>query len=103
MRVHGQLLPWLDLRALMGITDNAEQSATDERCMVIEREQQAFVFSVAQVQGVMRVAAGDMRTAPAASIAESKQLITGVVSWSGRNIGCIDGEALFDACNECLL
>ncbi len=103
MSVHGQLLPWLNLAALMGMPENVEQNAGSERCIVIEREQQAFVFSVAQVQGVMRVAAGEMRTAPAASIIESKQLIMGVASWSGHNVGCVDGEALFDACNECLL
>ena len=103
MSIHGQLVPWIDLGGLMGIAENAEQSAVRKRCMVIEHEQQCFVFSVVKVHGVMRIAGDEMRQAPAASVAGSDKLVKSVVPWSGRNVGCLDVVALVKACNECLL
>ncbi len=103
MSVHGQLVPWISLEGLMGIAQDDAVKNGRHRCIVIESHQHVFVFSVAQVHGVMQITANSMREAPAALVVGGKKLLTGVVSWLEHDVGCLDGNALVGACNEHLL
>lgn len=103
MSVHGQLVPWISLEGLMGVAEEGVAKGVHSRCIVIESHQHVFVFSVAQVHGVMQITANSMREAPAALVASGEKLLTGVASWLEHDVGCLDGDALISACNEHLL
>ncbi|MBN4078835.1 chemotaxis protein CheW [Gammaproteobacteria bacterium AH-315-C21] len=103
MSLYGQLVPWISLEGLMGITEEYTRKHDHRRCIVIEHDEQVFVFSVMQVQGLMRIAADAMREVPAASAASGEKLIMGVTTYLGHDVGCLDGEALVKACNGCFL
>ncbi|PWF42436.1 chemotaxis protein CheW [Massilia glaciei] len=94
VNVGGRLLPAITLGALLGIDehDTAAESGrhTFARLLVVEWDGQQFALPVADVRGIVRHGAGQLR-APAATVNKGAQpFIGGVLTDGALQIGVLD-------------
>ncbi len=101
--VRGELLVYISLGRLLGIKkgkryalDNIKGSFS-ERLLVIEKDDQRFVFPVSEIYGIHRYRAGDLYEAPTTIANANASYIKGILTLEHRHVGCIDEGALFSA------
>jgi chemotaxis-related protein WspD len=68
-----------------------------ERMILIEHEQQSYIFPVSEVQGTLHYGDQDLQALPA-TLANAKNNFTrGIFTWNEQHVGILDHELLFYA------
>lgn len=105
VNVRGELLVTVSLAAVLGteVADREARGAADRRLLVVvQRNGGRLAFPVDEVQGVHRFQPSELGDVPATVAQASTAYATAVLSWSGRSIGCLDAQRLFEALDRSL-
>ena len=94
VNVAGKLYPAVSLATVLGIDDSVVLAETGRhtfaRLLVLDWEDQSYALPVADLHGIMRYGAADVRV-PAATINKGLlRFLTGVVTRDERQVGCLD-------------
>jgi chemotaxis-related protein WspD len=89
----------VSLADLVGIDRNAAASINDRlvhpRMMVIEKDNERWVFPVDEVFGIARVKNHDLREVPVTVSHDSSAYTSGVFEWNGHSVGLLEDELIF--------
>ena len=98
VNVGGTLYPCMALADLLGVDGNDGEAATGRhtfaRLLLMQWEGQAYALPVADLHGIVRYAAGAVRT-PAATINKGlTRFLSGVITHQDLHIGCLDATLI---------
>ncbi len=99
--VRGELLVYISLGRLLGIKKGKRyaldsiKGSFSERLLVIEKEDQRFVFPVSEIYGIHRYSSGELYEAPTTIANASASYIKGIFTLEHRHVGCVDEAVLF--------
>lgn len=94
VNVGGKLLPSVSLAALLGIDEREAAASTGRhtfaRLLVMTFDEQSFAIPVADLHGIVRHAASEMKPPPATINKGLVRYLTGVVTEGALHIGVLD-------------
>lgn len=102
VNIRGQLELCVSLRAVLGIQSPVTVEP-QRRLLVVEREQERWVFDADEVSGVHRYAEEDLGAVPATLAGQRDGAATvgtfarAVLRWEERRVAILDGDALWRA------
>lgn len=101
VNIRGELRICISIGSFLQLEKARESYITDheilERMILVERDEQSFVFPVSEVFGTYRYTDRQVRTPPA-TVANAKNNFTnGIIAWNDTHVGIIDHELLFYA------
>lgn len=106
--VRGELLVYISLGRLLGIKKGKRyaldtiKGSFSERLLVIEKQDQRFVFPVSEIYGIHRYRAVDLFEAPTTIANASASYVKGIFNLEHRHVGCLDDAVLFQALSRWL-
>ena len=105
--IRGELLICVSLGRLLGVEqrDPREPSrhiTTYDRLMVVNWDDSRLAFPVAEVPGIHRFQAHELKDAPATVAHSNRNYTQGVFLWQGRAVGLLDATLLFSTLNRSL-
>jgi chemotaxis-related protein WspD len=92
VNIRGQLLMTVSLHGLLRMDGPAPAGG---RLIVIQRQQESWVFRADEVQGVQRFAPGELTPVPVTVAHGAATLSRGLLPMGERLLGYLDGDALF--------
>lgn len=106
VNIRGEILMCISLRNLLGL-ENQEKAKSSksiviaqERMVVIQQNEDRWVFSVDEVSSIQRFHKQEFRLAPAV-VAQSKEAYTkSVINWQNKKVSYLDDELLFYTINR---
>lgn len=108
VNVRGEILLSISLTRLLQLEDMTDVTGTKDlvprrRLLVCNRHGSRFTFPVDEVGGVHRYHPKDLKAVPATLAKAGASVYTiAVLSWHGKNIGCLNAEFLFSAVDKSL-
>lgn len=97
VNIRGQLLLAVSLHGLLRMGEpRAALGGPAPRLIVIQREQEGWVFRADEVHGVQRFAPGELTPVPVTVAHGAASLSRGLLPLGERRIGYLDGDALFN-------
>jgi chemotaxis-related protein WspD len=100
VNVRGELHLCVRLDLLLGIDAPTEARVDHPRLISIRKDAEGWIFPADEVDQVHRMPAGDLRSVPPTLSRSSARLTRGVFTTSGRAIGLLDDERLFQTLRE---
>jgi chemotaxis-related protein WspD len=101
VNIRGELKLCVSIGATLQLGKASESHFTDheilERIILIEKDDQSFVFPVSEVEGIAHYADHDLQALPATLANARSKLTIGIVRWQDRQVGILDHELLFYA------
>lgn len=98
VNVGGSVRLCFSLSNLLSIKDGSDQPKAKhgvyQRYLVIQIDENDFVFPVDEVGGVYRYSAPELKQVPATIDGERAGLLLGVLEIDGNNVACLDAEKL---------
>jgi len=94
----GKLYPCISLAELLGIDEAGGEAAsgrhTFARMLLVQWEAQSYALPVAELHGIIRYAASELK-APAATINKGiERYLAGVLAHQDMQVGCLDDSLL---------
>jgi len=101
VNIRGELLLCVSLGYLFELNKSDKeqhiQQQIHERYIVIEDNEDAFVFPVSEVKNILRYNPDDLKTPPSTMQGLSRQHIIGLIKHNNHNIGILDSDIIFDS------
>lgn len=97
--VRGELLVCLSLARVMGLP-NAGEPPPGGRLIVINHPEGRVAFPVEEVRSIHAYHAHELQELPATVARTASNFADGLLAWSGRMVGRLDGPRLADALNR---
>lgn len=97
--VRGELLVCLSLARVMGLADAGEPQP-NSRLIVISHPGGRMAFPVDEVRSIHAYHAHELKALPATIARTDKNFADGLLAWSGRSVGRLDGSRLAEALNR---
>ncbi len=101
VNVGGSVRLCFSLGDLLGVTDSKDASMKKygvyQRYLVVNINNEDFVFSVDEVGGVYRYASAELNQVPATIEPDRANLLLGMLEIEGNNVACIDAVKLGQA------
>lgn len=95
INLNGRLQPCVSLGRLLQV-DKQQDTAPQERLLVMNREQRIITFYTSHIMGVHRYHPDQLQPAPAHLSTAMTQFTLGLLPWGEQHIVCLHGERLFD-------
>ena len=104
VNVRGELLICLSLAKIMGLEESASFGSTKARLgrgrlIILRHAEGRLAFPVDEVHSIHSYAPGDLRPVPATVAKAAASYTSGVLAWSDRVVGCLDGHRILEALN----
>jgi chemotaxis-related protein WspD len=105
--VRGELLVCVSLRAILGITLDADAYSGNHhtahaRLVVIHRQADRFVFPADDVHGTHTFHSGELRAVPATVAKATTNYTKAILLWKEKTVGLLDDQLLFYTLNRSL-
>lgn len=101
INIRGELKLCISIGTLLKLEKARDSYTTDheilERMILIESEQQSFIFPVSEVHGILHYTDHELQSLPATLANTRNKFSRGIVAWNARHVGIIDHELLFYA------
>lgn len=101
INIRGELRLCVSIGSILHLEKATENHFVDreilERMILVEKDDQSFVFPVSEVYGIVRYADQQVRALPATVAHAKSKLTTGIVAWKEHSVGILDHELLFYA------
>lgn len=101
VNIRGELKICVSLGTILQLGKSCESHFTDheilERMVLIEKDDQSFVFPVSEVEGIVRYGDHELRPLPATLANARSKLTTGIVQCREQQVGVLDSDLLFYA------
>lgn len=98
VNVGGSVRLCFSLTRLLGVSQkldkNEMQHGVYRRYLVVQINENDFVFSVDEVGGVYRYSKSELKQVPATIEADKAALLMGVLEIDGNDVACLDGQKL---------
>lgn len=98
VNVGGSVRLCFSLSELLGVTKNGDKTKDKHgvyrRYLVVQINENDFVFPVDEVGGVYRYAAPELKQVPATIETDKAGLLLGVLEIDGNDVACLDAEKL---------
>jgi len=101
VNIRGELKLCISIGTILKLDKARDDYSADheilERMILIEHEQQSFIFPVSEVQGTLPYTDQALQALPA-TLANAKNNFThGIITWNEKHVGLLDHELLFYA------
>ena len=105
VNVRGELLICLSLARLMGLEEAELSGPTKDRpgrrrLIILRHAEGRLAFPVDEVQSIHSYDPADLRAVPVNVAKAAASYTTGVLAWSDRFVGCLDGPRVLEALNR---
>jgi chemotaxis-related protein WspD len=101
VNIRGELLMCISLARALGLEKTQEKKRTaQQRFLVISDEGKRLVFPVDEVGGIHHFSPKEVKQIPATLAGVAAVHTTGVLSWHGKSVGCLDDQLLFYTLNK---
>jgi chemotaxis-related protein WspD len=105
VNVRGELLICLSLAKIMGLEEGASDGSTKDRLgrrrlIIVRHAEGRLAFPVDEVQSIHSYDPAELRAVPATVAKAAASYTTGVLAWSDRVVGCLDGHRILEALNR---
>jgi chemotaxis-related protein WspD len=97
VNIRGQLHLFVSLHGLLHVEPHPAEGRPVERFVVIQRDDQSWVFRADEVQGIQRFALGDLTPVPVTVAHGAASITRGLLPFAEKRVGYLDGAALFTA------
>ena len=105
VNVRGELLICLSLAKIMGLEEAASAGPAKERLgrrrlIILRHAEGRLAFPVDEVQSIHSYDPADLGAVPATVARAAASYTAGLMTWSGRVVGCLDGPRILEALNR---
>lgn len=103
--IRGELLICVSVGRLLGLEREVKKEKPRtiyDRLLVVQWNSSRLVFPVDEVHGLHRYHPDELKEVPATLAKNAANYGRGILSWSGKSVGCLDEELLFYALNRSL-
>ena len=101
VNIRGELKLCVSIGSVLQLEKATESYQTNhdilERMILIEKDEQSFIFPVSEVEGIFRYADHQLRSLPATVANARSKLTTGIVLLKDQSVGILDHDLLFFA------
>lgn len=101
VNIRGELLLCVSLGYLFELNKGDKEANNlpqiHERYIVIEDEEDNFVFPVSEVKNILRYNPNELKNPPSTMQGLSRQHISGLIKHNDNNIGILDSDIVFDS------
>lgn len=106
VNINGELLLCVSAPALLGINETAEDTENKKRIykrmVVVNKDNQRFVFAVDEFIGIVRISSDNIQKAPATLYKSPNSLSAGIFEMNNKNVGLIDEDKFFQSLKRSL-
>ena len=101
VNIRGELKLCISIGSVLQLEKARESHTTDheilERMILIEKDEQSFVFPVSEVHGTHHYTDKQIKTLPATVANAKNNFTSGLLRWKDYHVGILDQELLFYA------